>query len=334
MVAWWLRAMALCNGVGLLVWLGWAWPRSVPVALAGALLWLLGGRLWIGAQFVCMALVRRRSGETLLPAAALWRAWNAECRVSLRAFGWDMAWAEDEQADYLPPRAAVGAPAQAGVVLVHGWLCNRAAWSDALHQLRAAGVPCMAVSMPMLLHRIGTGRAVLDAAARRMQAVTGLRPVVVAHSMGGLVVRDWLRSLPDADAPQRPAAVVTVGSPHQGSWLAYCAWGPNAAQMRLGNAWLQQLAREEAQPGSAAGRVRWHCAVSEADNIVFPSRCCLLAGAQPLWLHGLAHMEMLQAPALWALVRSVLAEAAAAAGPEAAMPLEAASAHGAPGSIM
>lgn len=326
MVAWWWRGAALVNLALLVLWLAWAWPQSVPLALGGALLWLLGMRLWLGLQFLTMVAVRRSMGEAPLPAGTVAAAWNAECAASLRAFGWDMPWAEHEQADYLPDRP-VGS---AGVVLVHGWLCNRAIWADALYHLRATGVPCVAVSMPLWLHRIGTGRHVLDAAARRMQAATGQRPVVVAHSMGGLVVRDWLRSLPDAAAPHRPDQVLTVASPHHGTWPAYWALGPNVAQMRPGNAWLQQLQTEEARPGSAAGCVRWHCALSDTDNLVFPSSTCVLPGAQRLWLRGMGHVQMLQAPALWALVARL-------AGPDAdvnASKTEAAPAGTEPKSIM
>lgn len=309
MVAWWLRGAALVNLACLVLWLAWAWPQSVPLALGGALLWLLGARLWLGTQFVTMTAVRRSAGEAPLPPGTVLKAWNAECKASLRAFGWDMPWAEHAQADYVPDRP-VGS---AGVVLVHGWLCNRAMWADALHHLRANGVPCVAVSMPLLLHRIGTGRPVLDAAARRMQAATGQRPVVVAHSMGGLVVRDWLRSLPEVDAPHRPDTVVTVASPHHGTWPAYWALGPNVAQMRPGNAWLQQLQTDEARPGSVAQRVRWHCALSDTDNLVFPSSTCVLPGAQVLWLRGMAHVQMLQAPALWNVVKRLVAPGAAGA---------------------
>lgn len=344
MVAWWLRAITVWNLAVLVVWLAWAWPQSVPVALAGAVLWALGARLWIGSQFVCMALVKRQRGEPLQPLGGLLRAWNAECRLSMRAFGWDMPWAEHAQADYVPDRQ-VGS---AGVVLVHGWLCNRAMWADALHQLRAAGVPCVAVSMPLWLHRIGTGRAVLDAAARRMQVATGCRPVVVAHSMGGLIVRDWLRSLSDPQALHRPGTVITVGSPHHGTWSAQLALGANVAQMRPGNPWLQQLAQEEARPGSAARQVQWHCALSDTDNLVYPGTTALLDGATPLWLHGWAHVEMLQAPALWVLVRAQVEQAPQAAAGSSSAPstpgapegvtgapdLEAGSEHAEPKSIM
>ena len=331
MVAWWLRAMTLLNLVGLVLWLVWAWPHSPAWAVAIGLCWLLSGRMLLGQQFFWMEAIRRSRGEAPQPLGALLRAWHAECRWSLRAFGWDMAWAEDGEADYVPDRP-VGS---AGVVLVHGWLCNRAMWADALHQLRAAGVPCIAVSMPMLLHRIGTGREVLDRALRRMQACTGQRPVVVAHSMGGLVVRDWLRSLLEVDVPHRPRQVVTVGSPHHGTWMAYWALGPNAAQMRPDSRWLQQLALEEARPGSAASRVQWHCALSSMDNMVFPGRTALLPGATPLWLPGQAHIEMLHAPALWTLVRQLVAEPTAAEKVALHAPeIEAAAAHAEPKSIM
>ena len=160
MVAWWFRWVTLVHLGGAVVWLAWMWPQSVPWAVIGAVVWLLGARIMLGLQFMCMAILRRSQGEPPLPRGSVWRAWNAESRLSARTFGWEMPWAEDSQADYVPDRP-VGS---AGVVLVHGWLCNRAMWADALYQLRVAGVPCIAVSMPMLLHRIGTGRGVVDAA--------------------------------------------------------------------------------------------------------------------------------------------------------------------------
>ena len=309
MVAWWLRAVTVWN-VGLwLVWMLWAWPRSVPMALVGTLLFAVAGRIWMASQFLCLQWVRHSTGEPPLPWSVVARAWNAECHISLRAFGWNMPWKEYEPPDALPDQSN----AKAGVVLVHGWMCNRAVWADAMRVLQAQGIPCVAVSMPILLHRIGTGRDRIDTAAQRMQQATGWRPVVVAHSMGGLMVRDWLRSLSSADVPHRPAAVITVGSPHHGTWMARWAWGANVLQMRPNSAWLQALAAEEAQPHSAARQVRWHCMASDADNVVMPGQTAFLPHAHNEWLHGMAHVEMLYAPRLWAVVQQEL-EAASQAG--------------------
>ena len=104
MVAWWLRAMALLNGLGLVLWLAWAWPHSPALALAVAVLWLLAARLVVGLQFGLMWAVRRRAAEAVPPVGTLVRAWNAECQLSMRAYAWDMPWAEGSQADYVPGR--------------------------------------------------------------------------------------------------------------------------------------------------------------------------------------------------------------------------------------
>jgi triacylglycerol lipase len=61
--------------------------------------------------------------------------------------------------------------------------------------------------------------------------------MVIAHSMGGLVLRDYLRHHSGA----KVARLVTVGTPHEGSMHAWMAMGVCLAQMRPGNAWLAAL---------------------------------------------------------------------------------------------
>ena len=69
--------------------------------------------------------------------------------------------------------------------------------------------------------------------------------MIVAHSMGGLVARAYLRRHGGAQV----ARVITLGTPHHGTALANLAPGSNARQMsRPGgqpNAWLAQLAASE-----------------------------------------------------------------------------------------
>ena len=72
-------------------------------------------------------------------------------------------------------------------------------------------IPFVAVSLEPLLGSIDDYRPTIATAVRRVERATGLAPVVVAHSMGGLAVRAWLgRSTPNA----RCHRLVTIASPH------------------------------------------------------------------------------------------------------------------------
>lgn len=301
MVAWWLRAVSLFNVLCVVAWIGWAWPRSPWLALGGVVLFMLAGRIWLGLQFWIMQTFKKRLGLPSASRQLVLKAWNAETKESMHQFAWQIPWREWEAPDHLPPDAK----GQRGVVLVHGWLCNRAVWTRTMQQLRAQNIPCVAVSLPMLLHRIETARPAVDSAVRRLHAATGVAPLLVAHSMGGLVLRDWLRGLPEG-SELLPQAAVTVGSPHHGSPLAMCVMGANVQQMRPGSAWLDQLRSDEAQSGSAFSRVSWHCVHSNCDNVVFPEQTSQLAHAETHLLAGYAHVQMLNAPQLWSLIQSLL----------------------------
>ena len=305
MVAWWLRAVSLFNVLCVIAWVAWAWPRSAWLAVAGVVLFMLAGRLWLGLQFWVMQIFKRRLGLPVASRDAVLRAWNAETQESMHQFAWQIPWREWEMGDHLPPDAQ----GRCGVVLVHGWMCNRAVWTQTMRQLRAQNIPYVAVSLPMLLHGIATARPTVEAAVRRLHAATGVAPLLVGHSMGGLVLRDWLRSLP-AGSGLVPHAAITIGTPHHGSPLAMCVLGANVKEMRPGSAWLAQLRSDEAETGSAFSRVRWHCVFSDCDNVVFPESTSQLANGEPHLLAGYAHVQMLGAPRLWALIESQLPLAA------------------------
>ena len=87
-----------------------------------------------------------------------------------------------------------------GLVLVHGFVCNRGLWNPWLPRLRAAGVPCIAVNLEPVFGSDRRLRAADRAAVQRVTQATGRPPLLVAHSMGGLALRAWLR---DARRPTR-----------------------------------------------------------------------------------------------------------------------------------
>jgi triacylglycerol lipase len=140
----------------------------------------------------------------------------------------------------------------------------------------------------------------IEAAVCRLERCTGLAPVIFAHSMGGLAVRRWWAERGDA---ARVHQLVTLGTPHRGTWLARFAMTHNARQMRVGSAWLRTLAARE-PPDRAAGLT---CFYSHCDNIVFPPLCGVMPGAEHRHLPGVAHMHMVDHPEPWLELQRLLA---------------------------
>lgn len=78
-----------------------------------------------------------------------------------------------------------------------------------------------------------THAAELEATIDRLTDELGVSTLdVVAHSMGGLAVRCYLKRMADAgqDVPLRRIAF--LGTPHRGTRTAYLAWGEGAREMR------------------------------------------------------------------------------------------------------
>lgn len=284
-----LRTVVLTLVATALLWCAFALRHGLawPWLLLGAagILGLPAGVL--AAEFVLLARFGRDPGVPEAGASILLRAWVGEVRASTAAFGWRQAFAANAQPD-VPARAG-----RRGVVLVHGFVCNRGLWAPWLRRLGAAGVPAIAVTMEPVFGSIEAVAGVVDAAVARMQAATGVAPLVVAHSMGGLVVRAWLRAR-DADA--RIAGVITIATPHHGTWLARLSLTTNGRQMRQGSAWLAALAA--AEPASRLGR--FTCFYGHCDNIVFPAGTARLPGAANRHVTGTAHVALVEHPEVFA----------------------------------
>jgi triacylglycerol esterase/lipase EstA (alpha/beta hydrolase family) len=126
---------------------------------------------------------------------------------------------------------------------------------------------------------------IIEDAVQRVTQATGLPPLLVCHSMGGLAARAWLRA---SSGYARVHHVVTIGTPHHGTWLARFSQMPNGRQMRHHGQWLRQLERDE------AGRPRppFLCWYSNCDNIVFPPKTATLEGADNRLVEGIGHVDL------------------------------------------
>lgn len=296
-------AVARWQQVTDLWWLGWtvgltAWGwQSETVSAAWGLLplGLLVGVLWF--QFVCAYSVNAAQGLAPWSWLGLGRALRGECLAAVAVFGWRQPWAWRDNPPVLVPVAAQGGAAARGVLLVHGYLCNRGLWRHWQRALAAQGHAVEAVNLEPIWGSIDDYAPTIDAAVARLTALTGEAPLVVAHSMGGLAVRAWLRTSPGNG--ERVAHVVTIATPHHGTWLARWGHGTNVQQMRVGSPWLRDLAAAE-PPQRHRHFTCWH---SAGDNVVFPLGTAVLAGAQVHELPHVGHVALVDDPRVLAGVQ-------------------------------
>ncbi len=276
----------------------WAWlclRNGHPGwAAAGVALVLGGHALVLGLEFSLLRLAHGADDPTPRASRAqLLRAWWLEVVAAPTVFCWRQPFRSHVWPDHLP----ADGQGRRGVLLVHGFVCNRGIWNPWMQRLRARGTPYVAVNLEPVFGSIDDYIGLIEEAVQALERCTGRSPVIVAHSMGGLAVRRWWAERGDDD---RVHHVLTIGSPHRGTWLARFAMTRNARQMQQISRWLQTLAARE--PTGRAGR--FTCFYSHCDNIVFPPATATLPGALNRHLPGVPHVHMADRPEPWeALLR-------------------------------
>lgn len=277
------RSLIFSLLLGAALWLAFTWARAPALAVAGLLVFACGHALVLALEFAAAHRLNRRDPAPRAGAAVLLRAWLREVRVAPRVFLWQQPFRSQALPDMLAPAAVL--PGRRGIVFIHGFVCNRGYWNPWLYRLRGSGHAYAAVSLEPLFGSIDDYVPAIDAAVQRVTAATGLAPLLVCHSMGGLAARAWLRAQ-QADA--RVHHVVTLGTPHRGTWTARFSTVANGRQMALHSDWLRQLAQAE-----PAQRQRlFTCYYSNCDNIVFPASTATLPGADNRLLAGVPHVAM------------------------------------------
>ncbi len=284
-------------------------------ALAGLLLqgrqhgWSLGVRAGLAvlvfAHPVLLALelliarcVALRAGAPRARWRDLVRAWLGEWAASTAIFGWRMPWRANAIEDHLPKTSR----GLRGVVFIHGYVCNRGLWNPWLARLRKLDRAFVAVTLEPVFGSIDDYAPQVERAVRRVEAATGLAPVIVAHSMGGVVARAWLRTRAQrtrSDGQDEAARIITIGTPHRGTWMARLARTVNGRQMRIDGAWMAQLAAGE--PPTLGGL--FTCWWSECDQIVYPPSTSVLPGSEAKQLRGVGHIALTEREEIWKELR-------------------------------
>ncbi len=270
---------------------GWAallWRAGHPAwAPVGAVLIVLGYTSFLAFEFVVMSTIHRGDAALRATVAQLFRAWWGEVTTAPRVFCWRQPFRSSREPDFLPSDVKD----QRGVVLVHGFFCNRGMWNPWMAELRRRKVPFVAVNLEPIFGSIDNYLGAVENSVARIESSTGLSPMLVGHSMGGLVIRAWFADQTDKSRVHR---LVTIGTPHQGTWLARFGRAESARQMRIGSAWLQALRERDADRSD-----RYTCFYSHCDNIVFPASTATLPRADNRHLAATAHVQMAFRPAVF-----------------------------------
>lgn len=152
------------------------------------------------------------------------------------------------------------APWRTPVLLLPGFLATPRTLGPLAHRLRADGFDVFTVEVGGLAGRFHTGRidALAEAVRDEVERIYARHPgmprlVVIGHSQGGLIASWWVKRL---GGDRRVRAVVTLGTPHRGTRLAWAgvalAWlMPAIAQMLPGSRFLRRL-HEGAWPARVA----------------------------------------------------------------------------------
>lgn len=179
------------------------------------------------------------------------------------------------------------APAQRPVVLIHGVLVNDGVWLFVRRFLARRGVaPVYTINYGPPLGDIEGFAEQLHAKIEEVRAATRAnRVVLLAHSMGGLVARAYLRR----HGGERVAKLITIGTPHHGSVLAFTFPGCCLGQMHPGNPWLAELNRDENRAAPVPITSIW----SRHDSMVAPQASAALKGAENIPVVGVAHNALL-----------------------------------------
>lgn len=280
------------------------WPvHPLLAALVGVAVACVHG-LPLAFEFLLLPFLAAKDPAPRAGLSSLLRAWLMEMAQCWRVFAWRQPFHWRAQPDRLEGDGARG---RRGVVLVHGFVCNRGFWGPWLEVLTRDRRAFVAVNLEPPFASIDHYVPAIEAAVAQVRAATGRAPLLVCHSMGGLVARAWLAKPMAEGNADLVDHVVTIGSPHRGTWLARFSQARNGRQMRIGSKWLEQLGQAWHAGVPHGLPARFTCWYSNADNIVMPPSTATLPGADNRFIQGVPHVDMAFQPEVMAHAMALLA---------------------------
>lgn len=181
---------------------------------------------------------------------------------------------------------AAGTP----ILLVHGLVDNRSIFTLLRRGLSRRGFDSVyAMNYSPFTADVRTAAAQLGAEIEAIVEETGYEKIhVVGHSLGGLIARYYVTRL---GGDEHVHTLVTLGTPHQGTYVSYAAPTRLISQMRPGSGFLREL--DEPAPGCST---RFICYWSDTDLLIVPQAGGALRhpdlSVRNIRLHGVGHISL------------------------------------------
>ncbi len=263
----------------------WWIPAGVVLAAATCATLAL---CWVAVGHLKYALYNRRSG--IRPPPLGWAGW---IRFYLRTVGgvfrvlwWNLRALGRDGLRH--PSSERSGPV---VLCVHGFHMNGTCMWGIRRYLERIGRPTQAVYLGLPYRSPDVYARSLRRAMRKLVDGRGEELLdVVAHSMGGLVLRQALAD--DSALAERVRRVVTLGSPHHGTAFLNVPLGPVYRMMSLESVYVAGLPDFT----RTAPRSRVTTIATRHDLVVYPPSVAHLPGARPVNLSGIGHVGLLTEP--------------------------------------
>ena len=193
---------------------------------------------------------------------------------------------------------AAGTP----ILMLHGLIDNRSIFTLLRRGLRSRGFDHLTtLNYSPIVSDIRVAAAHLGEEVERIVAETGYERIhIIGHSLGGLIARYYITRL---GGDERVHTLVTLGTPHGGTYAAY-AWPTRlVAQMRPDSGLIQELHKPVPEC-----RTRFIAYWSDLDQLVFPQHNAAIdhpdLRARNIALHGVGHVSL---PILGTVVHGISA---------------------------
>ncbi len=235
---------------------------------------------------------------TGLTGAALEASWCG-LHLGLYPLGLLGARATDRRAGYglghLPPtqRGLLVQDVEAAetpILLIHGLIDNRSIFTILRRGLRHRGFGRLeTINYSILTGDIRTAAANLGAEVERLVRETGYERIhVIGHSMGGTIARYYVTRL---GGDRHVHTLVTLGTPHAGTYSAYGIATRLTRQLRPGSSLMQEM-DQPVKDCQTRFIVYW----SDLDQVVMPPRNAAMhhedLNVHNIELHGVGHMSL------------------------------------------